>query len=276
MGREKPMLTGWLQALEEPDRRELVAMSLVATASSLRVDRVLIWLFDGEALQFFGDPSLLSVVPTGISPGQGVVGSCFSRGQMVVLDRPSTESWARAALLFDANDVEEPVTGYLAPLRLAGLPVGVLAALRAGEESIHPTDMVGVEVHCLKLTLALHHCAISREICSDWMAVFEEQTGPSEGAHRLDNCPILLAPELPKGIHGPTLKALCKHLHYLGKRVTSKDIATSLGISQVTVGRYLTFMIERRLVRRTVEHRQIGGRPTYLYCAEQRCPQLRL
>jgi len=273
MNGQKTTLIETLQVLRAPDRREFLTMALEATAFSLRVDHVSIWLFDGKRLQFAGDPDLESRMPSGIAPGEGMIGSCFSQGQMSIFDRSFSEPWTSSAVLCEAD---EPVTGYLVPLKLAGQVIGVLAALVVGYRDIEPTDAAGVEGACLKLVLALHHCAAFPEMCPDWMTVFEEQTGPAVGQHRLDNCPMLIADEVPKGIHGPTLKALCRHLHYLNKRVTCKEIADAVGLSQVTVGRYLTYMIERRLVRRTVLHRQSGGRPTYLYCAEQHCPQLRL
>ena len=272
MNTKRSLLTDSLQTLFEPDRRELVSMSLASTASAMRVNYVFIWLFDGRMLRFIGESGLEAMMPSEVDPGCGAIGTCFGQGRMIVLEQPFGEPLSGTTLLCDA---EAAVTGYLVPLRLAGQIVGVLAALRTGERSIEPVDMAVAEVQCLKLMLALHHCTVSPEMCPDWMAVFEEQTGPSGGKHRLDSCPMLLANELPKGIHGPTLKSICKYLHSFGKQVTSKEVACALGLSQVTVGRYLTYMIDRRLVKRAVDHRQMG-RPTYLYCVEQRCPQLRL
>lgn len=270
---ERCELVRYLQGLNEPDRREVVALSLAATACVLRVDLVLLWLYDGSVLRLMGETRQVeATIPSVVEPGQGIVGCCFNEGQAVLFGRPPNDPWVTAAVMCDPK---EPVNGCLVPVRLAGHSLGVLAAFRAGARRFEPVDLAAVEVQAAKLMLSLHHCAISPEICPDWMTVFEEQTGPSGGMHRLDNCPTLLSAQLPKGIHGPTLKATCRWVHHLGTQVTCKEAANALQLSQVTVGRYFSYMVSLGLVRRAVEYRQMG-RPTYLYCAEQRCPQLPL
>ncbi|MEA4884003.1 MAG: response regulator [Clostridia bacterium] len=71
--------------------------------------------------------------------------------------------------------------------------------------------------------------------------------------------------ELPKGIQKPTLDALSE---YLKKSIAcafcTEQLASELGVSRITVSRYLDFLVESGLVTSQLDY-STGGRPRSLY-----------
>lgn len=70
---------------------------------------------------------------------------------------------------------------------------------------------------------------------------------------------------LPKGIKNETLDALCGYLK--GKsslELTSNDIAASIGLSLVTVRRYMEYLAQKELVEIRMNY-VTGGRPRMIY-----------
>ena len=70
---------------------------------------------------------------------------------------------------------------------------------------------------------------------------------------------------LPKGMNRQTLSLVREYLrNHLGQRFTSEAIATQIGLSRITVRRYVSFLVERGELTSTIDY-QTGGRPGILY-----------
>lgn len=73
------------------------------------------------------------------------------------------------------------------------------------------------------------------------------------------------AKELPKGIQAQTLEALCNYLSSSGKgELTGDEIAERVGLSRVTIRRYMGYLQEKGLVIGRMNY-ETGGRPSMLY-----------
>lgn len=72
-------------------------------------------------------------------------------------------------------------------------------------------------------------------------------------------------PELPKGIQRPTLDALSECLMCRAdEEFSTEDIALELGVSRMTVSKYLEFLVDSGLVSARLDY-STGGRPRSLY-----------
>lgn len=71
--------------------------------------------------------------------------------------------------------------------------------------------------------------------------------------------------ELPKGVQRPTLNALSECLmHRADEELSTEQIALELGISRMTVSKYLEFLVDSGLVSERLDY-STGGRPRSLY-----------
>lgn len=74
-----------------------------------------------------------------------------------------------------------------------------------------------------------------------------------------------IAAELPKGIQDRTLETICDHLRaYNNRELTGEEIADSVGLSRVTVRRYMGYLIECGKVSGRMNY-ETGGRPCMMY-----------
>lgn len=71
--------------------------------------------------------------------------------------------------------------------------------------------------------------------------------------------------QLPKGIQNHTLETICIFLEGKGSiELTSEEIADQIGLSRVTVRRYMNYLLEKgRIIGRM--NYETGGRPCMLY-----------
>lgn len=70
--------------------------------------------------------------------------------------------------------------------------------------------------------------------------------------------------ELPKGIQDQTLETICRFLENNPSEMTGEEIADKVGLSRVTVRRYMNYLIEKgRIIGRM--NYETGGRPCMLY-----------
>ncbi|HAI85791.1 MAG TPA: two-component system response regulator [Firmicutes bacterium] len=71
--------------------------------------------------------------------------------------------------------------------------------------------------------------------------------------------------ELPKGIQSPTLDTLSEYLRQrAADELSTEQIASELGISRMTVSRYLEFLVDSGSVTARLDY-STGGRPRSLY-----------
>ncbi|SFQ26635.1 two-component system, CitB family, response regulator MalR [Lachnospiraceae bacterium XBB1006] len=75
----------------------------------------------------------------------------------------------------------------------------------------------------------------------------------------------LVTEELPKGIQEQTLRNICDFLSGQGgEELTGEEIADVVGLSRVTVRRYMNFLLERGTIVGRMNY-ETGGRPSMLY-----------
>lgn len=73
------------------------------------------------------------------------------------------------------------------------------------------------------------------------------------------------APQLPKGIQDQTLKTICVFLEQKGKQeLTAEEIADNVGLSRVTIRRYMNYLLEKGRIVGHMNY-ETGGRPCMLY-----------
>ncbi len=70
--------------------------------------------------------------------------------------------------------------------------------------------------------------------------------------------------ELPKGIQQKTLKLLKDYMSKTDGWITGDKIAEDVGLSGVTIRHYMTYMMENKEIRGTINY-STGGRPSMLY-----------
>ena len=71
--------------------------------------------------------------------------------------------------------------------------------------------------------------------------------------------------ELPKGIQEKTLEGICSFLSRNGEgELTGEEIADHVGLSRVTVRRYMNYLIEKGIITGRMNY-ETGGRPSMLY-----------
>lgn len=73
--------------------------------------------------------------------------------------------------------------------------------------------------------------------------------------------------ELPKGLNELTMKQIVVELVHLAKPVTAEDLATEVGMSRVTVRRYLDFLAKTGKAKIEMKYGRVG-RPTRFYSIE--------
>ncbi|WP_291246155.1 response regulator [Fournierella sp.] len=72
-------------------------------------------------------------------------------------------------------------------------------------------------------------------------------------------------PALKKGLQKRTLDKIREYMRsQAGKAYTSEEISEAVGLSRVTVGRYVNHLVETGVLHSTVDY-QTGGRPSMLY-----------
>lgn len=73
------------------------------------------------------------------------------------------------------------------------------------------------------------------------------------------------AEPLPKGIQEQTLKLICEFLQMRrGRETTGEAAADAIGLSRVTVRRYMNYLLERDLITGRMNY-ETGGRPSMMY-----------
>jgi response regulator of citrate/malate metabolism len=70
--------------------------------------------------------------------------------------------------------------------------------------------------------------------------------------------------ELPKGIQDQTLETICNSLENIHSELTGEEIADMVGLSRVTVRRYMNYLIEQGKIIGCMNY-ETGGRPCMLY-----------
>ena len=71
--------------------------------------------------------------------------------------------------------------------------------------------------------------------------------------------------ELPKGIQEKTLQCICAFLKEQGGcELTGEEVADHVGLSRVTVRRYMNYLIEKGTILGRMNY-ETGGRPSMLY-----------
>ena len=77
--------------------------------------------------------------------------------------------------------------------------------------------------------------------------------------------PTAEEPALKKGLQKRTLDKIREYMcSQAGKAHTSEEISEAVGLSRVTVGRYVNHLVETGVLHSTVDY-QTGGRPSMLY-----------
>lgn len=77
--------------------------------------------------------------------------------------------------------------------------------------------------------------------------------------------PTKMDARLPKGIQDQTLETICIFLESKGtKELTAEEIADQVGLSRVTVRRYMNYLLEKGRIIGHMNY-ETGGRPCMLY-----------
>lgn len=77
--------------------------------------------------------------------------------------------------------------------------------------------------------------------------------------------PSRRAQQLPKGIQDQTLETICCFLRaHAGTEYAGEEIADQVGLSRVTVRRYLNYLLEKSAISGRMNY-ETGGRPCMLY-----------
>lgn len=97
-----------------------------------------------------------------------------------------------------------------------------------------------------------------------------EQVGGQDGLHQQQIDRMLAQspaeePALKKGLQKRTLDKIRDYMRsQAGKAHTSEEISEAVGLSRVTVSRYVNHLVETGVLHSTVDY-QTGGRPSMLY-----------
>lgn len=71
--------------------------------------------------------------------------------------------------------------------------------------------------------------------------------------------------QLPKGIQDQTLETICSYLQlHAQEELTGEEIADQVGLSRVTVRRYMNYLLEKGLIAGRMNY-ETGGRPSMVY-----------
>ncbi len=75
-----------------------------------------------------------------------------------------------------------------------------------------------------------------------------------------------------KGLQSKTLDSIRAYLdQHIGEGLTSEQIADEVGLSRVTIRRYMNYMIEQKEVSSDIDY-NTGGRPSIIYHYERKLP----
>lgn len=76
---------------------------------------------------------------------------------------------------------------------------------------------------------------------------------------------VVSSEELPKGIQEKTLESICDYLKGQGgAELTGEEVADRVGLSRVTVRRYMNYLLEKGTILGRMNY-ETGGRPSMLY-----------
>lgn len=70
--------------------------------------------------------------------------------------------------------------------------------------------------------------------------------------------------ELPKGIQEQTFRKMCEFIESSSKEYTGEEIADEIGLSRVTVRRYMNYLLEIGMITERMNY-ETGGRPAMVY-----------
>ena len=110
---------------------------------------------------------------------------------------------------------------------------------------------------------ALDNFHSRRAVLHDMPELSQEHIDLMLGGGR--HAPTAAGNELPKGIQDQTLSTICDFLRGCGgAEMTGEEIADRVGLSRVTVKRYMGYLIERGQISGRMNY-ETGGRPSMLY-----------
>ena len=155
----------------------------------------------------------------------------------------------------------------LRQIREKGIPVSVIMVTAANDsETIEEALRLGIIDYLVKpfsnnrFQQALK-TFLSRQDAFHDLATFNQQSLDAliGGAYPKTN------DELPKGIQNQTLETICDFLeNNPSVELTGEEIADEIGLSRVTVRRYMNYLLEKGQIIGNMNY-ETGGRPCMLY-----------
>jgi DNA-binding transcriptional ArsR family regulator len=175
-------------------------------------------------------------------------------------------------------------------LKLGATHVGRLLLLDEFPREFSTSELEYINSKGRQLILKLHHSFYFPEVCSEWTALEQSMsvTHKESMAHHVHpgkdsmayqvlcsanlshiSSVATLTRSLPKGISWPTLRRICQYLDHVSAPVSRRDFSSAIGISDVTVGHYLKYLIDMGLVQRELSYGGMG-RPAIMYRVSKR------
>lgn len=155
----------------------------------------------------------------------------------------------------------------LREIREQKLPVSVIMVTAANDTaSVEEALRLGIVDYLVKPFLRERFqqaldTFLSREAAFRHVSSFDQQHIDAIIAAR----PAKPETQLPKGIQAQTLETICLFLEDKGtQELTAEEIADEVGLSRVTVRRYMNYLLEKGQIVGQMNY-ETGGRPCMLY-----------
>lgn len=223
--------------------------------------RVAVWLYDGHHLVRVAPESHGEQNSSFSEPEAEIAGRAFREGRPLLedgLDKPS-----RAVCRRERSG--RPLRSVLAvPLSLAEKTLGSLVAVGRRPDAFGKRETCLLSTFGSLFGLAVHHCTFFPKFLPFWASYIGMNSEYLDGAIHTSIPWGDRSNRLPKGINEPTLSLLCDRLCEAATALSVAEISEGLGLSGVTIRRYLGYLEELGLVSRGSRYRETG-RPSHIF-----------
>ncbi len=219
------------------------------------------WLYDGQRLSpVLTDPA--STPPRLLSDTiEALVPECFRLGTTVTADdlpKPSVTALARR------HSDRRLASGAAIPLLLGEKPLGVLGLADGRPDAFSPGELRVLQMVASLFGLAIHHCTYFPQYLAYWSA-FLGMKSYNRATPPTNTPPWVYHPNhFPKGINEPTLRLICDRLLRINGAKSVAEISASIGLSGVTVRRYLEYLVGVGMISRGSRYPDTG-RPSHVF-----------
>lgn len=220
-----------------------------------------VWLLDGQRLvrkATFGFPE--STRGLLLSPGEGLVGKCFSSTKPV----SSEDLCADPKVRYPEIAASENTRSCAAvPLLLLTSTIGVLAMMRPEVRPFDEEDIKVLTRYADDLVRALHHVTYFPQLTPTYI---QQIHNSAESLRDLSSKTRLnvRAVDLPPGMQKETMDGIIRAMEDADSPLSRSEIAAISGFTPVTVGFYVSFLEAMDRIQVTLVYGKMG-RPTHLY-----------